>query len=153
MFEIKKICCIGAGYVGGPTCSVIALKCPEIRVTVVDVNESRINAWNSPTLPIYEVNHIKHFVLMLFVFLLFLLNNLLFFVFFPFLGPLLRHMEVPRLGVQSELKPPAYTRARAKWNLSHVCNLHHSSQQCWILNPLSEARDRTRSLMVPSWIH
>uniref|UniRef100_A0A2I3N3E6 UDP-glucose 6-dehydrogenase n=1 Tax=Papio anubis TaxID=9555 RepID=A0A2I3N3E6_PAPAN len=54
MFEIKKICCIGAGYVGGPTCSVIARMCPEIRVTVVDVNESRINAWNSPTLPIYE---------------------------------------------------------------------------------------------------
>jgi UDP-glucose 6-dehydrogenase len=54
MFEIKKICCIGAGYVGGPTCSVIAHMCPEIRVTVVDVNESRINAWNSPTLPIYE---------------------------------------------------------------------------------------------------
>uniref|UniRef100_A0A5F5PEQ6 UDP-glucose 6-dehydrogenase n=2 Tax=Equus TaxID=9789 RepID=A0A5F5PEQ6_HORSE len=54
MFEIKKICCIGAGYVGGPTCSVIAQMCPEIRVTVVDVNESRINAWNSPTLPIYE---------------------------------------------------------------------------------------------------
>lgn len=58
MFEIKKICCIGAGYVGGPTCSVIAQMCPEIKVTVVDVNESRINAWNSPTLPIYEVNHI-----------------------------------------------------------------------------------------------
>ncbi|KAF5926950.1 hypothetical protein HPG69_001582 [Diceros bicornis minor] len=54
MFEIKKICCIGAGYVGGPTCSVIAHMCPKIRVTVVDVNESRINAWNSPTLPIYE---------------------------------------------------------------------------------------------------
>ncbi|KAF6133597.1 hypothetical protein HJG60_019943 [Phyllostomus discolor] len=54
MFEIKKICCIGAGYVGGPTCSVIAQMCPEIRVTVVDVNESRINAWNSSTLPIYE---------------------------------------------------------------------------------------------------
>lgn len=68
MFEIKKICCIGAGYVGGPTCSVIAQMCPEIRVTVVDVNESRINAWNSSTLPIYEVNHIIH----LFVFLLFL---------------------------------------------------------------------------------
>ncbi|XP_023375396.1 UDP-glucose 6-dehydrogenase [Otolemur garnettii] len=54
MFEIKKICCIGAGYVGGPTCSVIAHMCPKIRVTVVDVNESRINAWNSSTLPIYE---------------------------------------------------------------------------------------------------
>uniref|UniRef100_A0A2K5IUE9 UDP-glucose 6-dehydrogenase n=1 Tax=Colobus angolensis palliatus TaxID=336983 RepID=A0A2K5IUE9_COLAP len=54
MFEIKKICCISAGYVGGPTCSVIAHICPEIRVTVVDVNESGINAWNSPTLPIDE---------------------------------------------------------------------------------------------------
>lgn len=72
MFEIKKICCIGAGYVGGPTCSVIAHMCPEIRVTVVDINESRINAWNSPALPIYEVNHIKQYiVLMLFAFLLF----------------------------------------------------------------------------------
>uniref|UniRef100_A0A8D0A3F6 UDP-glucose 6-dehydrogenase n=1 Tax=Sander lucioperca TaxID=283035 RepID=A0A8D0A3F6_SANLU len=54
MFQIKKICCIGAGYVGGPTCSVIANMCPEITVTVVDVNESRIKAWNSDTLPIYE---------------------------------------------------------------------------------------------------
>ncbi|XP_076150818.1 UDP-glucose 6-dehydrogenase [Alosa pseudoharengus] len=54
MFEIKKICCIGAGYVGGPTCSVIAQMCPKIRVTVVDVNESRIKAWNSDVLPIYE---------------------------------------------------------------------------------------------------
>ncbi|XP_016320399.1 UDP-glucose 6-dehydrogenase [Sinocyclocheilus anshuiensis] len=54
MFQIKKICCIGAGYVGGPTCSVIASMCPEITVTVVDVNESRIKAWNSDTLPIYE---------------------------------------------------------------------------------------------------
>ncbi|KAI3353212.1 hypothetical protein L3Q82_019769 [Scortum barcoo] len=56
MFQIKRICCIGAGYVGGPTCSVIAHMCPEITVTVVDVNESRIKAWNSDTLPIYEVN-------------------------------------------------------------------------------------------------
>jgi len=55
MFQIKKICCIGAGYVGGPTCSVIASMCPEITVTVVDVNETRIKAWNSDTLPIYEV--------------------------------------------------------------------------------------------------
>ncbi|PIO30889.1 hypothetical protein AB205_0011570 [Aquarana catesbeiana] len=54
MFKIKKICCIGAGYVGGPTCSVIAQMCPDIRVTVVDVNETRIEAWNSDTLPIYE---------------------------------------------------------------------------------------------------
>lgn len=54
---IKNICCIGAGYVGGPTMAVIAQKCPHIKITVVDVNESRINAWNSSNdddLPIYE---------------------------------------------------------------------------------------------------
>lgn len=56
---ISKICCIGAGYVGGPTSSVIALKCPSITVTVVDYNQERITAWNSEDfdLPIYEVLH------------------------------------------------------------------------------------------------
>ncbi len=49
-----KICCIGAGYVGGPTMAMIALKAPDIRVTVVDMNEQRIAAWNSDRLPIYE---------------------------------------------------------------------------------------------------
>ncbi|KAF8470377.1 UDP-glucose dehydrogenase [Gautieria morchelliformis] len=54
--KVSKICCIGAGYVGGPTCAVIALKCPNIQVTIVDLNKSRIDAWNSPdfNLPIYE---------------------------------------------------------------------------------------------------
>jgi len=75
-----------------------------------------------------------------------------FFLTFLFLGPLLRHMEVPRLGVESELQPPAYTRATATQDPSHVCNLHHSSRQRQILNPLSKARDRTRNLMVPSRI-
>ncbi|XP_006007621.1 UDP-glucose 6-dehydrogenase [Latimeria chalumnae] len=54
MVHVKKICCIGAGYVGGPTCSVIAQMCPEVIVTVVDVNEDRIKAWNSDNLPIFE---------------------------------------------------------------------------------------------------
>lgn len=49
-----KICCIGAGYVGGPTMAVIALKCPKIEVAVVDISVSRIAAWNSNQLPIYE---------------------------------------------------------------------------------------------------
>lgn len=49
-----KICCIGAGYVGGPTMAVIALKCPSIEVAVVDVSVPRITAWNSEKLPIYE---------------------------------------------------------------------------------------------------
>ena len=53
---IKKICGIGAGYVGGPTCSVIALKCPKIQVTVVDKSKERIDQWNSDKLPIYEPN-------------------------------------------------------------------------------------------------
>ncbi|MFC0776767.1 UDP-glucose 6-dehydrogenase [Flavobacterium sp. HJSW_4] len=55
--EITKICCIGAGYVGGPTMAVIAQKCPHIQVTVVDLNEQRIADWNDPNpenIPIYE---------------------------------------------------------------------------------------------------
>ena len=48
-------------------------------------------------------------------------------------------MEVPRLGVKSELRLPAYTTATAMQALSHVCDLHQSSQQRWILNPLSKA--------------
>ena len=55
--KIKNICCIGAGYVGGPTMAVIAQKNPNINVTVVDINEKRINLWNSidlNKLPIYE---------------------------------------------------------------------------------------------------
>jgi len=49
-----KICCIGAGYVGGPTMAMIALKAPDIQVTVVDMNAARIAAWNSGNLPVYE---------------------------------------------------------------------------------------------------
>jgi len=49
-----KICCLGAGYVGGPTMAVMAKKCPDIKVTVTDLNERRIAAWNSSNLPIYE---------------------------------------------------------------------------------------------------
>ena len=52
--RITKICCIGAGYVGGPTCSVIAQKCPNVQVTVVDKSIERIEAWNSNDLPVYE---------------------------------------------------------------------------------------------------
>ena len=50
----KKIVCVGAGYVGGPTMVVIANNCPNYKVTVVDISEERINAWNSNKLPIYE---------------------------------------------------------------------------------------------------
>ena len=50
----KKILCIGAGYVGGPTMAVIADRCPQYQITVVDLNEKRIAAWNSDELPIYE---------------------------------------------------------------------------------------------------
>ena len=55
--KIKNICCIGAGYVGGPTMAVIAQKNPDINVTVVDINKNRIEAWNDENLeniPIYE---------------------------------------------------------------------------------------------------
>jgi len=54
--EVKNICCIGAGYVGGPTMAVIALKCPHINVFVIDANPDKIEAWNGPLdkLPVYE---------------------------------------------------------------------------------------------------
>ena len=62
-------------------------------------------------------------------------------------------MEVPRLGVESELQQLVYTTAAATWDLSRVCDLHHSSLQCQILNLLNEARDGTRILIEPSWVH
>ena len=57
------------------------------------------------------------------------------------------HMEVPRLGVELELKTQAYATATVTRDLSHICDLHHSSQQCQVLNPLNEASDRTCNLM------
>jgi UDPglucose 6-dehydrogenase len=50
----KKIVCIGAGYVGGPTMTIIANKCPDYKVTIVDISKPRIDAWNSDDLPIFE---------------------------------------------------------------------------------------------------
>ena len=78
-------------------------------------------------------------------------------------------MDVARLGVKLELRLLVYATAKATWDLSHICDLHFSSWQCQIqamsaiytaangsaksLNQLSEARDGTRNLMVPSQIH
>ena len=65
-----------------------------------------------------------------------------------------QHMEVPRLGVQSEIQllSTATATATTMQDLSHICALHHSSQQCQILNPPSEARDQTSVLMDTSQI-
>ena len=73
--------------------------------------------------------------------------------FFHFLGLHPQHMEVPRLGVESELQLQAYARATATPDPSQVCDPHHSSQQRGILNPLSKAREQTHNLRVPSQIH
>lgn len=84
---VNKICCIGAGYVGGPTCSVIAMQCPDIRVIVVDKNKDRINQWNSDLLPIYEVTvYIFYFIYFFIYFRLvdfiYKYNSAVFMVFF-----------------------------------------------------------------------
>ena len=71
------------------------------------------------------------------------INSHPFFFFFFFLG----HMEVPRLEAESELQLPAYTTATAIRDSSQFLNLHHSSWQCRILDPLSKARDRARAFM------
>ena len=85
-----------------------------------------------------------------FYFLEVLVGFLFLFLSFFFLGPYSWHMDVPMLGVESELQLPAYTTATPdpRW----ICNLHHRSRQCWILNPLSQAGDQTCNLMVPSQI-
>ena len=74
--------------------------------------------------------------------------SLLFFCLLSFLGRHPWHVEVPRLGVEFELQLLAYTTATATWDLSCVCDLHHSSWQGWILSPLSEARIEPMS----SWV-
>ena len=72
---------------------------------------------------------------------------------YSFLGLHLWHMEVPRLRVPSELQLPAYTTATATPDPSRVFDLHHSSQQYRILNPLRGSRDQTHNLMVANRIH
>ena len=81
------------------------------------------------------------------------LETLLLFFFFGFLGLHPQHMEVPRLGNQSELQLPACTAATAMQDLGRVYNLYHNSGQRQIPNPLREARDWTHNLIVSSWIH
>ena len=71
---------------------------------------------------------------------------------FCFWGPHVQHMEVPRLGVELELQMPGYTIATATWDPNCVCNPHHSSRQCQILNLLSGARDQTHIIMDSSQI-
>ena len=72
--------------------------------------------------------------------------------FFLFLGPHLHHIEVPRLGVESELQLLAYTTATAMQDLSYICDLYCSSWQWWFLYPLSKARDRTHILIAKSQV-
>ena len=74
-------------------------------------------------------------------------NGIIYKFTFLFLWPYLQHIEVPRLGVESELQQLAYTTATAMLDLSHICDVHHSSWQRWILNPLSEVRDQTHICM------
>ena len=81
------------------------------------------------------------------------LSGTFLFFFFCFLGSHLQHMEVPRLAVKSELQLLTYGTATERPDLSCICDLHHSSHQHWILNPLSKARDRTHLLMNTSRVH
>ena len=78
---------------------------------------------------------------------------LILYFMFCFLGPHLRHMDVPRLGVESELQLLAYTTATATLDLSCVFDLYHSSQHLPILNPLSKARDGTPIPVNTSQVH
>ena len=74
------------------------------------------------------------------------------FLFFLFLSPHPLHMEVPRLGAESELWLPAYATPTAMWHRSRACNLHHRSRLRQMLNPLSGSRDQTCILMDTSQV-
>ena len=76
----------------------------------------------------------------------------LFVCLFCFLGPHLQHMEVPRVGVESEPQQPAYVIATATRDPSLICNLHHSSQQCRILNPLRPGMEPASSWILVGFI-
>ena len=52
--DVRKIACIGAGYVGGPSMSCLAYKCPDVTVTVIDISPERVEAWSGDRLPLYE---------------------------------------------------------------------------------------------------
>ena len=67
--------------------------------------------------------------------------------FFFLLGPHLQHIEVPRLVVESELQLLVYATTTATWDPRCICSLYQSFRQCWIRNPVSEGRDRTRILV------
>ena len=77
-------------------------------------------------------------------------SKVFFFFAFCFLGLHPQQMEVPKLGVKPELQLPAYAIATATQDPNHTCDLHHSSRQCQILNPLSRVREQTCNLMVPN---
>ena len=80
-------------------------------------------------------------------------GHFILFYFICILGPHWWHMEVPRPGVKSELRMLAYPTATATPDPSHVCDLHRSSWQCQILNPLREARDQTCILTETTEVH
>ena len=84
---------------------------------------------------------------------IFKLESFFFFLSFVFLGPYPWHMELLRLGVESELYLPAYATGTATPDLSCICDLHHSSWQLWILDASSEARAWTCILIDTSWVH
>ena len=97
-----------------------------------------------------EMNHLLHYAALI---LFWIVDFLSFSFFFCFSGPYLWHMQVPRLGVESELQLPATATATATLGLSHICDLHHSSWQRRVLNPPREPRGRTHILMGTSRVH
>ena len=86
------------------------------------------------------------------LFILIFLNFFIFFVFCPFRAAPMAHGGSQARGPIGAIAASLH-HSRNTTNPSHVCNLHHSAQQCRILNPLSEARDQTHNLVVPSLIH
>ena len=120
---------------------------------IVPCSSSVYNSFNPCNSSVRKTWQMSDITSLFLCFGFFLLLVFLFCFVFFFLGLHPRHMEVSRLGVWLELQLRAHTTATATWDLSRICNLHHSSRRHQILNPLSKDRERTCNFMVPSRVH
>ena len=143
-------------YRAGSNFSLFCLVIQTFPYPIVLVPWDMYTTWIIIILVTGSPDHKSHFLLCpgavqegpsIFYFILF------YFLSFIFLGLHLRHMKVPRLVVKLELPLLAYTTATAPPDRSRVCDLHHTSRQHQIPNPLIEVRDWTHIFMDTSWIH
>jgi len=123
-----------------------------MEVLLYQAGKTSVLLFSLSELPSLGVTFLLVTVILISCLCLFIYSFFLFWGEGGFLGLHPWHMEIPRLGVESELQLPACATATATWDPSLIFDPYHSSWQHRILNPLTEARGQTSNLMAPSWI-